>query len=43
MDNYGVTWVLQHIVPRDWAEEPDDAYLLNYYKNNSIINTNLIY
>jgi hypothetical protein len=33
MDNYGVTWVLQHIVPRDWAEEPDDAYLLNYYKN----------
>lgn len=33
MDNYGVDWVLQHIIPRDWAEVPEDAYLLNYYKN----------
>lgn len=33
MDNYGTEWVIQHIVPRDFAEVEDDAYLLNYYKN----------
>jgi len=33
MDNYGTEWVIQHIIPRDWAEVESDAYLLNYYKN----------
>jgi hypothetical protein len=33
MDNYGTKWVIQHIIPRDWAVEKEDAYLLNYYKN----------
>jgi len=33
MDNYGTTWVIQHIIPRDWAENESDGYLLNYYKN----------
>jgi hypothetical protein len=33
MDNYGKVWVIQHIVPRDFAEVESDAYLLNYYKN----------
>jgi hypothetical protein len=33
MDNYGTEWVIQHIVPRDFAEVEEDAYLLNYYKN----------
>jgi len=33
MSNYGKEWVIQHIVPRDFAEVAEDAYLLNYYKN----------
>lgn len=33
MENYGIVWVIQHIVPRDFAEIESDAYLLNYHKN----------
>jgi hypothetical protein len=33
MDNYGTVWVIQHIIPRDWAENESDGYLLNYHKN----------
>lgn len=35
-DNHGHgrgKWVLQHIIPKSFAENEDDVYRLNYYKN----------
>jgi hypothetical protein len=51
MDNYGIMWSLQHIVPLTHCENTDEVNLLNYYKNlkpmtldeNISLNDNLLW
>jgi len=51
MDNYGVEWTLQHIVPLTHCENTEEVNLLNFYKNlkpmtleeNLSLNDNLLW